>query len=221
MSKLAVKQPPHPIVTRIRWNALLIWLVPVVALGIAGYYLYDYLQDHGTLITIKFRDGSGLKPGETIVAHLGVQIGQVETVRLSPDQSQVLVGVRLGRAANGFARGGSLFWIVRPEVSTESISGLGTITSGPFLEAAPGSGDPDTEFTGLEQAPKALGPGLTLTLHAVRLERLQRDSPVYYHGIQVGVIQNIELGSWQISFETMLYNIEIFNRLHVLIGRSK
>jgi paraquat-inducible protein B len=195
MRQTATKLPPTPLIQNMRWTVALIWLVPLLALGAAGFYLYDYLQNHGTQITINFRDGTGLKDGQTIVAHLGVQIGQVEAIELSPDDKQVLVHVRLDRSADAFAKSGALFWSVRPQVSAESISGLGTLASGPYIEATPGNGDQATEFTGLDQAPTALGSGLTIMLHAVRLERLQSDSPIYYRGFQVGVVQNIRLGN--------------------------
>lgn len=44
-----------------------------------------------------------------------------------------------------------------------------------------------------------------MTLKAVRLERIQPDSPIYYRGIQVGVIQSIQLNS-----DATAVNIQVF-----------
>jgi paraquat-inducible protein B len=205
MSRGVAEHPPQARVKKLRWPMLVIVLVPLFAVVTAGYYLYDFLQDHGTQITIRMGDGSGLKPGQTIVAHLGVQIGQVETVDLSPDEKQVLVHVRLVRSAEAFARKGALYWSVRPEISASSISGLGTIASGPFIEAEPGDGDRTLEFTGLDHPPAELGPGLKVSLRAARLEQLQPDSPVYYHGFEVGVV-----GKTRLSDDATGVIVEVF-----------
>jgi paraquat-inducible protein B len=186
---------PRPVVKPLRWPLPLIWLIPVFALGAGGFYLYDYLVDHGPEITIRFGDGSGLKAGETIVRHLGVQVGKVTALELSSDQKQVAVRVQMERSGDVYAKTGALFWIVRPEINFESVSGLETLASGPYIEAVPGNGNRATEFTGLKNAPNALGDGLRLIVHGVRLERLQADSPIYYRGFQVGVIQGIQLSS--------------------------
>ena len=86
-----------------------------------------------------------------------------------------------------------LFWIVRPEISVQSISGLATVLSGPYIEAIPGDGPTQQEFTGLEKAPATLDPGIHIILHTPRLDRLQSDVPVYYRGIHVGVVEDIQL----------------------------
>ena len=52
-----------------------------------------------------------------------------------------------------------------------------------------------TEFTGLDTAPLALGPGVKIVLHASRLERLAADSVVYFRGIQVGVVQDVQISN--------------------------
>jgi len=216
MIQLDAKHPPTPRVVKMRWPVLMVWLIPVAAVGVAGYYVYAYLQDHGTQITVRFNDGDGLRPGQTMVVHLGVQIGQVEEIELSPDQKQVLVHIRLLRNAEAFAKKGTLFWVIRPELTLSSISGLGTIVSGPVIDSSPGDGDRVSEFIGLEHAPAALEPGLTITLHAVRFQRLQPDSAVYYRGFQVGVVQSIQL-----SDDAAGVKIQVFvNRRYAPLVRS-
>jgi paraquat-inducible protein B len=178
---------------KMRWPLMLIWLIPVLATAGAGIYLYEYLQDRGPLITISFNDGSGLRAGETIVSHRGVQIGKVSSIYLDDDQKQVIVAVQLAKQSEAFAKKGATFWVVRPEISTESITGLTTITSGPYIDSTPGDQEEENQFTGLDRAPSALGPGMKLILHTPKAGGLQVDSPVYYRGIQVGVIHDIQL----------------------------
>jgi len=137
MRQATATQPPPPVLEKMRWPVPTIWLIPVIALIAAGYYAYDYFQDRRIPLTVTFADATGLRPGETTVSHLGVPIGQVDTVELSADQNRALVHLRLFASAGAFAKQGALFWIVRPEVSAQSVSGLGTIASGPFISAVP------------------------------------------------------------------------------------
>lgn len=184
-----------PVVKKLRWPVLLIWLAPIFAAGLAGYYGYRSFEEHGLGITISFKDGDGLKPGQTKIMHLGVEIGEVSGVQLSPDDTHVMVTCHLQRSAMDFTKEGTKFWIVRPEISMESISGLGTVLSGPYIDCSPGTGKPVKEFTGLDKAPAALEDGLHIVLKSPRIERLQAESPVYFRGIQVGVIESVQLSS--------------------------
>lgn len=190
----AVADLPRARVTRGRWGAAVIWVVPLVAAVFAGYLVYDSVKDYGPAITIRFRDGSGVKVGQTPLRYRGVQVGEVKAVALSEDQQHVEIKVRLQRSAAAIAREGSVFWIARPEVGIGNITGLSTVITGPEIQALPGTGEARSEFTGLESAPAALElKGLKLVLRTGRLGSLQRNSPVYYRGVEVGVVQEATL----------------------------
>lgn len=181
-------------VTSGRWGTAAIWVVPVVAAFIAGYLFYGGIKEHGPEITIRFRDGSGVKVGVTPIRYRGVQVGEVTAVELSQDQQHVEIKARLQRSATAIAREGSVFWIARPEVGIGNITGLSTVITGPEIQALPGAGEARSEFTGLESAPAALElKGLKIVLRTGRLGSLQRNSPVYYRGVEVGVVQEASL----------------------------
>jgi paraquat-inducible protein B len=185
---------PRARVSRGWWGTAAIWIVPVVAAVLAAYLMYDRLKDHGPEITINFRDGSGIREGQTPILYRGVQVGEVTGVGLSRDQRHVEIRARLKRSASGIAREGSVFWIVRPEVGIGTITGLGTVITGPEIQALPGTGEERSEFTGLESAPAAMElRGLKVVLRTSRLGSLQRNSPVYYRGVEVGVVQEATL----------------------------
>jgi paraquat-inducible protein B len=192
MSPPPADNAPKPVIKPMRWPFPIIWLVPICALVAAGFYLRDDLTDRGPLLTIKLGDASGFKPGQTPVDHLGVQVGTVIDLGLGPDQRQVLARVRLQSANAAFATHGAQFWVVRPEISESSITGLGAIVTGPYIEANPGNGAAATEFDALPQPP-ADSQGLRLVLHTDRLEHLHADSPVYFRGVQVGSVRDIQL----------------------------
>jgi paraquat-inducible protein B len=172
----------------------IVWTVPVIAAIIAAYLVYDHLEQAGPKITISFKDGSGLRTGQTPIKYRGVQIGEVIAVELSQDHQVVLVKARLQRSAASIARQGAVFWIVRPEVGIGNITGLGTVITGPEVDVLPGTGKTQSEFVGLENAPVALQEkGLKIVLITGRLGSLRPGSPVYYRGVEVGTIQQCDL----------------------------
>src|SRR5262245_62003679 len=107
-----------------QWVLSVVWIVPVVAAIVAGWLVYDRYRQYGPDITIRFRDGSGVRPGQTPVLYRGVPVAEVTRVTLSEDQRSVEVRARVQRSASSIAREGSGFWIVRPEVGLEQVQGL-------------------------------------------------------------------------------------------------
>jgi paraquat-inducible protein B len=185
---------PAARVRRRRWAVSVVWVVPVLAAIVAGYLVWSRLQDVGPGITIRFKDGSGVKAGQTEIRYRGVPIGEVKAIDLGRDEQDVVVTARLRRSAAPIAREGSVFWIVRPEVAFGSISGLSTVITGPFIQVLPGTGKDRTAFTGLESPPLALErQGVKVVLVAANLGSMRSGAPVYYRGVQVGLITGIEL----------------------------
>jgi paraquat-inducible protein B len=179
-----------------RWRFPIIWIVPLIAAITAGVLIYDRLHAWGPQITIRFKDASGVRTGQTQVKYRGIPIGDVTAVELSRDQRQAIVQVRLRRSAAGVARKGSVFWIVRPQVGLENITGLATVLTGPEIHALPGGGEPASEFAGLDGAPTAIeATGLRILLRASQLGALKPNAPVYYRGIEVGAVENVRLST--------------------------
>ncbi|HEY6721559.1 MAG TPA: MlaD family protein [Burkholderiales bacterium] len=192
-----VDKLPRAKVNKHRWSFPVIWVVPVIAALVAGYLVYDQVREFGPKITIRFKDGSGLKPGRTLIQYNGVRIGEVKSVKLSEDLREVVVEVRLIRSAASVAREGSVFWIARLGTELQDISNLGTVITGAYIQVVPGTGEPKSDFVGLEASQAAsLEPGgLELVLHTVRLGSLKPTSPVYYRGIEVGAVRAVQLSS--------------------------
>ena len=196
---------PRAKVRRHRWTFPVMWIVPVVAALVAGYLVYDQVRDWGPTITIRFKDGSGLKAGRTPILYNGVRIGEVKAVKLSDDLHDVVVEVRLLRSAASVAQAGSLFWIARLGSELQDFSNLGTVITGVYIQVLPGSGEPKSDFVGVEDSQAALEPdGLEIVLHTSRLGSLKPSSPVYYRGIQVGAVRTVRLSSNATQAEVLL-----------------
>ena len=170
------------------------WVLPLIAALVAGWLVYERVRESGPEVTITFNSGDGLRAGQTPIKYRGVEVGEVRRIELSEDHKQVLVRARMARSAESLMRDGAVFWVVRPQLGFGNVSGLGTVLSGPEIQVLPGKGEPRRHFDGLDQAPAALEqPGLRLILRAEHPRSLRGNSPVYYRGVEVGVVQKIDL----------------------------
>ncbi|HEV2431555.1 MAG TPA: MlaD family protein, partial [Burkholderiales bacterium] len=179
--------------TRRRRLFRLVWVVPTLALAVAVYLMWQHIRTVGPEIAIRFSDASGVRAGQTPIIYRGVQVGEVIHVRLTPERSQALVRARLHKSAAPLASEGALFWIVRPQLSLNEVTGLSTVLSGPEIHVRPGKGEQlQAEHTGLDAAPVGIGvPGLRLVLRAERPGGVRVNTPVNYRGVEVGLVQRL------------------------------
>lgn len=208
--KHADAEPPQARIRKDKWAFPMVWVVPLLAAIVAGYLVYHRVQDFGPTIRIKFNDCDGLVAGETPIKYRGVAIGVVEALQLSPDLRHASVTARLQRSAVAIARQGTEFWIVRPEVGAGSITGLGTVITGPEIAVLPGTGERQSEFAGLDRPPVAAERGgLSIVLRTRHLGHLRTNSPIYYRGIEVGAVKDSQL-----SGDATMVDINVFIRPH-------
>ena len=173
----------------------LIWIVPIAAAAAAGWLIFNSVRQSGTRITILFADGQGLEASQTAIRFRGVQVGDVRSIGLTKDGQHVEVVARLSQSAELLARGGSQFWIVRPQVGAGGFHGLETIVSGSYIQVQPGNGPPQKKFIGLEEEPfiKSSEGGIDFVVTALHAGSLSRGSPVYFRGLEVGSVEYLEL----------------------------
>jgi len=202
--KSATDLPKAEIVERNGFS--IIWVVPVVAAAIAGWLVYKKVTQAGPMITILFTDGKGLQTDQTVVKYRGVRVGDVRQIGLTEDQHNVEVKARLDKSAASLARDGSLFWIVRPEISAGMVRGLETLVPGPHIEVQPGSGKEKHKFIGLNKSPvaKVEDGGIDIVLMSPQLGSLMIGSPVYYRGVEVGAVQEYVL-----SDDALTVNLQV------------
>lgn len=189
---------PEPEANVRRSRISLIWLIPLVAAVIAAWLGFRTISQQGALVTLSFRSGDGMVAGQTRVRHKAVELGQVETVRLSDDMSHVIVTVRMRREADPYLTDMARFWVVKPRLSSGSLAGIETLVSGSYIEMDPGGreGERRTEFTGLEQPPgvRSGEPGRTFAVKAQRIGSLGPGAPVFYRDITVGEVLGYDIG---------------------------
>lgn len=172
-----------------------IWIIPLVAAAVAAWLAYETLSQRGPMITITFQDASGIEAGKTKVKYLEVDVGLVQTVRLSHDQTHVVVEARMSKDIERSLRRGTEFWVETPRVTAQGISGLGTLLSGAYIGMRPGEGESQRHFKGLEEIPILTdgSQGTRYTLQAPALGSLGPGSPIYFRGIEAGQVLGYKL----------------------------
>ncbi len=184
-----------------------VWIIPIITL-LLGVWLVKHNIDHqGEMITIRFENADGIKEGKTEVKCRNVNIGMVEQITLTDDLA-VEVGVLVKPQHLHLIRKDSRFWVEKPRVQGASISGLGTLVSGAFLQLDPGIGDEGArDFQGLENPP--LTPrtvqGLRLTLTAERPGSIGIGSGIYFKDTLIGRVE-----SRAFNMDTRTVNFGIF-----------
>src|SRR5690349_18190855 len=79
----ALQDLPRPQVVRTRRFGLsLVWLVPLVAILVAGSLFVRKVILVGPRIDIEFASAEGIEPGKTDIRYKEVVVGKVETVQL-------------------------------------------------------------------------------------------------------------------------------------------
>jgi len=111
----------------------------------------------------------------------------------------------------------SRFWVVRPRISAQSVSGVDTLLSGAYIELEPGdSKELSKSFKGLEEPPVTSSnvPGLRLKLYSKQTGSLAVGAPVYYHEYEVG---RVERRSFDLKTEMVLFEIFIEQKYASLV----
>ncbi|MEX1200923.1 MAG: intermembrane transport protein PqiB [Methylophaga sp.] len=172
-----------------------IWIIPVVAMLIGAWLIVDNYRHTGPLITLTMSNAEGIEAGKTKIKTRNVDIGMVEEVRLSDDLSQALIMARINHDAEEILVKDTRFWVVKPRISREGISGFGTVLSGAYIQMQPGESEQQQrEFSVLNQPPVAIEgvEGIRIKLISQLGNSLRTGDPVTYQGYTVGRVETAE-----------------------------
>ena len=174
-----------------------VWLVPLLALIIALGVAWRTYSSRGPLIEITFENAAGVEAGTTTLRFRDVVVGVVEAIDFTPDLSEVVVTARLDKDVARFADADAEFWVVRPSVTAQGVTGIETVISGVYIDTSWDNevGEPQDRFQGLPRPPltPAGQPGLRVRLRAANGGSMTIGAPILYKHIQVGKIEDITL----------------------------
>ncbi len=203
---MTVEIPVAEVITRPRRRWLML-VLPGFALLACAVLAWRGWRGRGPVLEIRFSQGCGLKPGDTL-RYRDLAVGEVVDVRLAENLDSVLAQVRLRSDAAQLARTGSRFWVVKPEISLAGVRGLETMIGSRYLAIAPGSGEVQRSFEGLDAPPVLAGlepGGLELVLEATTSGGLRAGAPVSYRQLAVGRVVDVALASDAATVEVRVY----------------
>ncbi|RDH82632.1 MAG: hypothetical protein DIZ80_10140 [endosymbiont of Galathealinum brachiosum] len=173
-----------------------IWVIPIIAALIGGWLVFKGAIKENVFVEVSFKSASGLEAGKTPVKLRNVKVGELTEVKFSEDLSEVIVVMELTGMSSDHLTDTTQFWVVRPRIGVEGVSGLDTLLSGAFIEIDPGEGGvPVKIFKGLEepQIYQLGNPGTKYILKSEKLGSLNRGSSIKYRGITVGSVTSYKL----------------------------
>jgi len=179
-----------------RHSIQLVWLIPIIATLVGGTLAIKTYLQKGPTITIAFKSGEGLEAGKTKIKYRDVEVGLVKEVTIADDRKQVIATAELKKGVTPYLVEDTRFWVVRPQITGGSVTGLGTLLGGAYINFDIGkSKQPQLAFKGLDTQPAMTTdvPGTRFLLHAPDIGSLDIGSPLYFRRIQVGQVISYDL----------------------------
>ncbi|WP_105173366.1 MULTISPECIES: intermembrane transport protein PqiB [Pseudoalteromonas] len=190
-------------------NISAIWIIPVIALLIGAWMLYQYQANKGTTIFIKMPHAEGIVAGKTEIKVRSVKIGQIDHVRLSDKQNSVIARAQIDKHYDDLLTDDAKIWVVKPRIDDTGISGMSTLLSGVYLEFAPGESKKLAEKFELQDEPALIGKdvkGGRFTLLSYNAEVLDVSTGIYFKDYKIG---QIETATFDWKNQAMKYGIFI------------
>ena len=186
----------------------LVWIIPIAAAAAGLWVAVTRILSEGPDITITFSSAEGLEAGKTKIRYKGVDVGTVNTIRLSEDHMRVTAKARIAPRTEDFLVEDTQFWVVRPRISGANITGLSTLLSGAYIGMASGSTRKSRrDFVALEIPPAVNEgvPGRFFVLKASSLGSLDIGTPLFFRHLQVG-----EIASYKLDRDGRMFTIRVF-----------
>ena len=169
-----------------------VWIFPIVTALIGAWILFYHYSHQGPEVTLITTNAEGIEGGKTTIKSRSVDVGVVMSTTLTDDLTHVEIKARLNSGMEKLLHKDSVFWVVKPQIGREGISGLGTLLSGAYIELQPGSKGPEPSNYQLLDAPPLAPPdakGIRVVLDSKKAGQLNPGDPVLFRGYRVGSVE--------------------------------
>ena len=173
-----------------------VWIVPIVALVIGAWLVYQTLNEKGPTIKIVFKSAEGVEAGKTLIKYKDIEVGKVTDVTFGEALETVVVEAELKRNMVPYLSEKTRFWVMKARLSANEVQGLDTLLSGVYIVMDPEKGaERVKEFKGLDKIPVVSRDerGTTYLLKAEDIGSIDVGSPIYYKKLQAGSVASYRL----------------------------
>ncbi|WP_436893717.1 intermembrane transport protein PqiB [Siccibacter turicensis] len=186
-----------------------VWIFPIVTALIGAWILFYHYSNQGPEVTLITTNAEGIEGGKTTIKSRSVDVGVVESAVLTDDLLHVEIKARLNSGMEKLLHGDSVFWVVKPQIGREGVSGLNTLLSGAYIELQPGKkGLPPEQYKLLDSPPLAPpdAKGIRVVLDSAKAGQLTPGDPVLFRGYRVG---SVETSTFDTQKRAMSYQLFI------------
>lgn len=197
-----------------RWSP--VWIIPLVTILIGAWILFYHFSRQGPEVTLFTTNAEGIEGGKTAIKSRSVDIGVVESAVLSKDLHHVEIKARLNDGMENLLHKDTAFWVVKPQIGREGVTGLGTLLSGAYIELQPGSkGEPPKSYNLLDSPPLAPpdAKGIRITLQSQKAGQLNAGDPVLFRGFRVGSVETSHFDADKRAMRYQLFITSPYDRL--------
>lgn len=182
---------------------------------------FEQAENAGLAIQVYFHDYSGLKENTNVV-YQGQVVGSITRLMFDYKKTGVTALVLLNDIGAKFAKNGTSFWVVEPEIGLVGSKNVSSLLEGAFISLLPSdkpNSEQQTVFEALELPPtvKQLPYGLNIKLVSKRLGSVRVGNPVLYRQVKVGEVIGIDLSS---TADTVDIFINIAKRYAPLVNHG-
>jgi len=185
-----------------------IWIVPFIAMIIAGWLAYQYYAERGPEIRIFFEKNEGLVAGQSQIKYRNVPVGLITKVALEKDGDGVVVIARMDKSVTPFLNEYAKFWIVKPEFGITGVTGLDTLISGTYVQmySLKKGKEFKEKFHGLNYAYRDNSGGKYFVLTSEKGDStIKKGTPVYLQNIEVGKVEYVLLGFNKVKVDIIIF----------------
>jgi len=193
-----------------------IWIIPLVTLLAAAAMVVYHFSHQGAQIVLITDTAEGIKAGNTPIKNRSIIIGEVEITALAEDLRHVEIKLRLHPGMEKLLHRNSMFWLVKPQIGHEGITGLSTLMSGAYIALQPGdAGNPLTRYSLLDAPPLASvnAQGIRVILNSQKKGQLQTGDPVMFSGFRVGSVESSRFDTQRRGMTYRLFIASPYDRL--------
>lgn len=185
-----------------------VWIFPIITVLIGAWILYYHYSHQGPEVALTTTNAEGIVGGKTAIKSRSVDVGVVESIMLSDDLHVVEIKARLNTGMEKLLHNDSAFWVVKPQIGREGVTGLSTLLSGAYIELQPGSkGSPPEKYELLDAPPLAPpdAKGIRIVLDSDKAGQLSSGDPVLFRGYRVGSVETSDFDAVKRKMQYQLF----------------
>jgi len=161
---------------------------------------YDQIMLSEEDVVLTMDKHNNLTADITKVFYKGVEAGLVKNIEYDPKSDKTKVSVRLHNDFRSFANKKAYFWVVSPKLGFDRIEGLDSVVRGNYINFISRDIKAKVQNSFILHDTKPQKEGVPLKLLADNIKSIKEGAGVFYHDIEIGVVDSYKLNKDKKTF---------------------